>query len=1256
VRITFITVSAPAIAHLIESEKEISEKFPHSLDLRLYYPISELTEAQKNKLKEDIAGSELVFADLMGSPPSTVQTVYQALDKFPGHIIPYGNSAREYLRLGDFSAASFSSGNKQGKMSMGAMKKMKGIADKMSGLMPKRIKDMQNYGLLMRFFKIADKHNMKNMLLLMLREYGDQKGLPKPDDPREANGVKLCAPDSFTLYKDFTAYRRRYPFSAEKPTVAVLFYGHTYPQDTFPCVKTLIGKISPLANVLPIAVSGPFADNEARLKQFLLGSAEHPVDLLINLMPFRLGAGPMGGDFRAGVQLLKAIDAPCLHPFFLSRKTILQWEGSTQGCGAAEILISVMLPELDGCIETYPIGAMGDTKFNAKFQVKTEELTMIDERLQRLLTRVEKHLALRRKVNKDKRVAVICYNYPPGESSLFGGAFLDTFASVETILGRLHREGYTAEALSQEKLLNVFSAGNAVNSATYSPVWSEMIRYPHKDYVLKADKGIHYAEMLKHWGPPPGAIMCDGDDFLIPGMISGNIFIGLQPTRGIHEQPEQVYHDQALPPHHQYLALYRWIREEFKADAVIHVGTHGTLEFLKGKECGISGDCYPDQLIGDIPHLYLYYAGNPAEAVIAKRRSYANLVGYQPPPFMQGGMDDVYSRLTSLISDYYQSLAISPQSSAELLEEIIKSAKELKLPEDLKSLEGELYRMQTGLIPRGLHIFGQGFDEKEAREYAGSLLCYSHGEIASLRESLAAARGIDLEGMFEKGDYKAVAALDKEAEQLFAEYLQTGKVSIALGAQHKKNVMDIMSYGKTVIEEAKKNDELAGLMRVLEGRYNAAKLAGDIYRNPEVLPTGYNLYQFDPRHIPTQTAMERGKRICQNTLAIYREESGKYPESAAVILWGLETSRTQGETFGQILSYLGVRIAPSRNEWDFKFEIIPIAELRRPRIDVVVNICGFFRDMFPNLLESLDDIFRQLYQLDESDEENYFKANTRKNYRRLLEEGFAEQEAASLAMARVFGPAEGEYGTGITGIVETKNWEEEEQIGSLFLERLQYVYTRQERGRKVEGLYRHNLKNVEFISQTRSSHEYEITDLDHYYEFFGGLAKSVEMVKGRSAKMYISDTAGERIYSEGVGDSISRGVRTRILNSKWIDGMLAHNYHGVQNIAKRFENILGLAATTNSVDSWIYDELFACYLRDESLREKLAHDNPHAYMKILEFMMEYYKRGYWQAGEEQIRELKDIYLQLEEDIEETLQKHNRDMNLMTPDWSYMQNW
>ena len=1151
-KMTFVTVSSPAIENLIAAEKYIAEQSPGALELKLYYAIPEMEFEKRARMTADIENSDFVFVDLMGAPPVNSAAVTAGLENCGGHIVPYGNAAREYMRLGDFVADTTSETAGRGMSAMRAE----------SSAVPPGMSDRKNYGQILKYFRVADYGNMLDLLLFLLTEYGGETGLPEVQPPHEVESIAYCDPERMSFYDSFESYCETFPFDMEKPVIAMLFYAHIYPTDTSGCVRDIKRRLDALGNVVPVAVSGTLAENSETLRAMLCDMLPKPVDVILNFMSFRLSAGPAGGDAQAGVDLLTEIGAPYLHPFFMSRRSEASWRESVQGCTPSEVMVSVMLPELDGCIDTIPVGAVSEPEYNAEHDIYTEKLMLIEERADRLTGRVGKLLNLRLKPNAEKRVAIICYNYPPGEDNLFGGAFLDTFASVEAIVSTLNKEGYCVPALSKDELMQNFTAGKAVNSGRYGDVWDEMIRFPVKKY--EAD-----AEVSEAWGPAPGNIMADGSDFLIPGIVAGNIFIGLQPSRRSDDKDEQAYHDKTLPPHHQYIAFYQWLREEFEADAVIHVGTHGTLEFLKGKECGMSGDCYPDRLIGDMPHIYLYYCGNPSEATIAKRRSNANIVSYQPPVFVPGELYGDYLTLATEIENYRQAQAIAPGGASEILTRAMALAVSLNLSGELDDIEAEIYRLGASLIPKGLHVFGSGYDKDEALAYAEGLSKLKAGE-----NDIAAA-----------------------------------------------------------IQKAMVNNETQGLLTVLEGRYNPARLAGDIYRSPEVLPAGYNLFQFDPRLIPSATAAQRGQRIAENTLAQHLAEGGSYPHSVAVILWGLETSRTQGETFSQILSYIGARKSADSSPWDAKYEIIPLAELGRPRIDVTVNICGFFRDMFPNLIDDLDDLFTEIAGLDEDLGDNYIKAHSASLYAILVSAGYDEEQAKQLAVSRVFGPREGRYGTGITGIFETKDWETEEKIGQSFIASLRHVYNRRMRGKAVPGLYEDNLRSVEIVSQIRSNHEYEITDLDHYYEFFGGLAKSVELVKGTKARMLISDTTGEQILTENVEKSIARGIRTRALNPKWIDGLLAHKYHGAQKIYDRFENIMGLAATTNSVEQWVYNDLDKQYVEDEELRRRMIENNPYAYMKILEQMMEYSERGYWDASEEQIERIKAIYLEIENDVE-----------------------
>lgn len=1231
-KFTFITVSSPAIQCLIKAYEEICRLNKNAINLKLYYAVSEYNKGKIQDLIIDIKSSDMVFVDLMGSPVDTIKAVYEGLSHCNGDIIPYGNSAREFLHLGKFTAESMkSNGDSDKKPDMAAMKKMQNMAETMGKIMPGKMRDMKNYSQICKYFYLADYSNMLNMLYLILNEYSSVKNIPRPSEAKEAIISSICNPENMQTLKNFEDYEKVFGYDPQKPVIALLFYSHIYPMDYSGAVNQILKKLSEEGNVLPIAISGAEGVNDGSIRKLMFQFLPQKPAIILNTMSFRLGAGPMGGNFDAGINLLKDANVPYLHPYFMSKRTENEWTESIQGSTASEVLISIMLPEQDGAIDTIPVGAKTEPVYYQDFDVSTDEIKIIDERLNHLSHRVKKHIKLGRKSEKNRRIAIVCYNYPPGESNLFGGAFLDTFNSVANILKNLKVHGYNTEDITAEELMKIFCAGKLVNSGKYSDNCEEMIKYPLKKYKTFFDSFADKENVVKAWGTPAGTIMTDeNQNFNIPASIFGNVLVGLQPSRGVHEDQDKLYHDKSIPPHHQYIAFYRYLHEEFKADAIIHVGTHGTIEFLQGKECGMSGGCYPDMLIGTLPHFYLYYLGNPSEAIIAKRRSHAAIISYQPPVFIPGELYGDFSELSAMIDEYHHQLSFSKSAAEDVLKNISKKAEQCNLSDDIEELEKELYRMNRSLIPKGLHCFGENYTSDEAMQYVKGLLRNTQGDYKSLRTLVAELKGHNIDFFEDKGDFKSLSLIDAESEIIFEEYLSMGKIpQNLLTTEFEKT----LSYSRKIYETIQNNFEIPQLINALDSGYIPAKMAGDIYRNPDVLPGGFNLVQFDQRLVPSLTAVQRGTKIAENTISAYYQKNNCYPNSTAVILWGLETSRTQGETYGQIMGYLGVRLAKGNSQWNAKYELIPIEELGRPRIDVTINICGFFRDLFPLLIDSLDDIFHLLYEAQEDVNDNYFKANSAKIYKYLIDKGYDEDEAKHLAITRIFGPKEGEYGTGITSIIETKAWEKEEQIGNQFLSSLHFAYNRKMHGGDVEKLYEQNLKSVEVVSQIRDNNEYEITDLDHYYEFFGGLAKSVEMVSGKKAEMLITDTTGGRPITETVNKSIDRGIRTRVLNPKWIDGMLSHKYHGAQKISQRFENVMGLAATTGSVEQWIYNDLCSTYVENEEMRHRMQENNPHAYMDILEQMIEYNRRGYWDATQEQLDIIKNVYLENEERIE-----------------------
>lgn len=1227
-KIVIFSVSTAAIADTIKVYQQFKEKYPNVLELELYQANSEIAPEKEAQVISQMAEADFVYADLMSAKKEMVDFMIRAVGQVKGHFISKGSSRDEIkgsLRLGALTSKI-------------ASKLLRGKGEIAS---PEALHDFQNYQLIMDYWRNAGEKNIKNLMYLLFREYGRLLDFPKPEPPIALEDVSIYDPRDLLCYQDVSDWLEGEKYDPQKPTVAILFIGHHYPNKTINCVAGIMEKLSPEVNLFPIAFSGSASRDLERLKQVLINGLGNRLALIINFLPFRVGAGPIGGKADVGVEILKQANVPVFHPFFISKRTVEAWQEKREGMQSGEFIVQMMLPELDGSTNIIPVGALHSVGQDDELEIELQELTLIDERVDMLVNRAFKWISLQRKIPKERRVAIIGYNYPPGEGNLFGGSFLDTFESIAYTLEHLQDGGYDVERLTSADLQSHFTAGKLVNSGRWvgTEAYEGFIRYPLMEYLNEATKQSWYHKVEEEWGSAPGQIMAEKDNFLIPGIISNNVFIGLQPSRGIHEDPDKAYHDDLLYPHHQYIAFYLYLRNVFKADVIIHVGTHGTVEFLPGKENAMSGDCVPDYLISDMPHLYFYYTGNPSEAMIAKRRTHGTLISYQSPPFIEADLYGELSEIEQLIHELHDAETSQPERCPEIRRKLAEKAEEANFPSlEEEKIEQEIYRLKRSLIPYGLHVLGKGYNYEEAEGYMRFVLRYDRGSVPSLRRLLAEDQGLEYDRLLEEKDTTYLPNLDEQARQIVHQYLNSEIIPAGTfrKLENEKRCYDVLLFGMKAYFNSMDTKEMNSLLSGLNGSYIPANLAGDIVRYPDILPSGNNIFQFDPRLVPTETAYDRGWKLAQQAIQHYYLKHGSYPKSTAIVCWGLETSRTQGETVGQILAYLGIRVINSSAPFEKKYQIIPLSELKRPRINVVVNICGFFRDMFPNIMEDLNALCKILAQVDEPEAENFFKGFYRELNEQLLSEGYSIEDASELASTRIFGPDESVYGSNVREIIQTKTWESESQLGEAYSQSLHHVYTKSFRGQSMPDILKYHLKAVDIVSQVRSNHEYEITDLDHYYEFFGGLSKAVEEARGSKAEMIIHDTTGEGVETDKVEDSISRGVRTRLFNPKWIEGMLEHNYHGGQKIAERFENILGLSATTNRVEQWVYHEMHSIYVQDEKMRERLQENNRWAYMNMLEHMFELNGRGYWDATKEQLAMLQEAYIELEGAIEENL--------------------
>ncbi|MFZ2472227.1 MAG: magnesium chelatase subunit H [Methanothrix sp.] len=1270
-----IFVSPVLVPSLVKAAQNLRDEFNLVIDLEIYHPGQiDNDEIDAHAFSDSLKSADAVLIDLMGAGSGVIDLLSrQLMDEnniVISLVIPMGRAFKEMMsltRMGSFRgkriaemigslSRSFPDQmiNKDPEGLRNRMLKAKTMMDaalnvtqaggNMRPVGP--MKDASNYVKFTKYWKFGGKENYRNLLVLLLHDYlGCSSSLPKAGDPVEMQEYGIYHPD-YGHFSELEDFLQKTGFDEDLPTVGVLLYGGRYFDQGLVTLKALACGLGQ-ANLIPVYSDG--INNLQAMRRFFFRDNKPIIDALVNLTMFRINGGPLGGDHRLTRDLFRELNVPVFTPASMHRRRIAEWIGSPTGLSPMETIMSVIWPELDGSIEPIPCCGVDEVQDGG---ITTQEVVSIPDRMKRITSRIKNRIKLCSLPNAEKRVALIIYSYPPGDGNLGGASFLDVFKSLVVLLKRLEIEGYQTID-PKEKLHQIFEQLSLANSG----IWLSPQKAAKNCFRLGAKQYHDYFASLPQelqqdvtasWGEPPGKVMVQESDILIPGIVLGNVFIGIQPCRPPLKDQDlaAASHDKTAAPHHQYIAFYLWLKMIWKADAVVHVGTHGLAEFTKGKEVGMSKRCFPDLLIGDMPHLYFYHITNTSEAVVAKRRFYATIIGHNNPPYTFSDLYEDYVELQKLIDEFAEARIQDPQRAPRIREQILSLAETLNFQElDVEKIHDELYRMRRSIIPKGLHTLGESYSHENLAVFLASILRYDRSGIKSLNRIFAECEGIDYDlALKDRAAFlPRLEKIDEQCVRLVVDCLQRSVDEAArdvakkcdFSLHQKEELSQSLNYGLKLMHSYADNSlEIENLIRGLRGEFIEQGEGGDVIRSPEVLPSGRNLIQFDPTRVPTPAACERGEEIACNTLAAYRKKNGDWPESTGVVLWGFETTKTGGETIGQILCYLGLRVNRSKATWALQLEPISLEELGRPRIDCLVNICGFFRDMFPNIMEFLDQAFDLAANLDEPLHMNYVRKHSLENRSHLAQAGLDEKTAGRIANGRVFGPRAGEYGTRLLPLVEDSIWKTEDELAEIFIQSVSHIYAKDLHAFKAESVYRENLARVKLVSQVRDTHDHEIIDLDHYFEYFGGLSNAIKSAGGDLPQMLITDTTGEAICTEDLQDSVNRGIRTRLLNPKWIDAMLEHDYHGGQQIAKRVENALGLAATTHSIADWVWSAIAERYIFDEPVRERLEKNNKFACGQVMERLLEAERRGYWNATGDELERLKEAYLDLEGEIEE----------------------
>jgi len=1151
------------------------------------------------------------------------------------------------------------------------LKELMILAPKILRMLPGRMRDLRSYLESYLYFIECSDRNVRSMFLMLADRYhpplkGMLAGLYEPPFVYPAEGIyHPDAPEVFSSRDAYLSwYRRRTPAVQDAPLVGMILLRGDVLMDETSHIHSVISALERRGlGVIP-AFSSSF-DYRAAVERMMLRTDGTGIDALVSLTAFPLVGGHVRSDVPAAVGALRRYGVPYFSPIPLLFQTLEEWRESGLGLAPVQTALHVALPELEGAIE--PLVASG-VMMTPAGKVKTG----IEERCERLARRVERWIALRRRERATRRIAITIFAFPPNRGAVGTAAYLDVFRSLHNTLARLKEEGYTVELPeSPEAMIGEIITGDDPLAVLSSADLHVAARMSPAEYMAHAT-GAGRASTT--WGTPPGQLDTDGRDLLIHGRIYGNIFVGVQPSFGYEGDPMRLLFARNASPHHGFLAYYAWIEHVFGADVHLHFGTHGALEFMPGKQVGLDAGCWPDVLIGELPNIYLYSINNPSEGTIAKRRSLATLVSYLTPPLEHAGLYRDLGMLRSMVDDYRTTHPDDPrreltfQALAEKVNDV-HMGEELRLPSSaaqtpdafVARLHALLLEIELRLIPTGLHVVGAIPEREELAD-----LLFAAGEYDRPEHNVRALAGIIAEGFGERyeelyrradaGDgaaierYSAIRRIAREGiTALLAGFSRDGTprrtsdprhrapdsaetaiAAIGHAAPHLRlphgELRATLTYLLGIAERACERHELDALSDALSGRYISPGVGGDTVRNPETLPSGRNIHALDPAAVPSPVAVRSGRRVAELMLEKHLQETGGHPESIGMILWGLDNIKTQGEAIAQAFALVGVAPEPNALGRMSRLRVIPVEELGRPRIDVTIQASGIFRDIFGLQMELLDEAIRMVAALDEPDELNFVRKRSRRIAARL---DITEQEAST----RVFSNADGSYGTNIDHTVAMSSWETREDLAEIFLRRKTFAYGKGFGAREARTLFDELAAGIDATFQNLDSSEVGITDVDHYFEYLGGLTNVVEQRRGRRPLPLVADTTTARTKVRTLEATIRLEVRTKLLNPKWFEGMLRHGYQGVEEIRKRLDYTFGFSATANAVDGWVYDQVHDTYLADGELRGTMQRLNLDAYAGLVRRLAEAKERGFWQPAPERAALLRDIHDALEDRLE-----------------------
>ncbi|MBY6705287.1 cobaltochelatase subunit CobN [Rhodococcus sp. BP-241] len=1060
--------------------------------------------------------------------------------------------------------------------------------------------------------------------------------------------------------------RTRARTSSSEPTIAVLYYRAQHLAGNVDYIHALCDAIEAKgARALPIYCAS-LRSAEPKLLEALREADSMVVTVLAagGTRPANVGAG--GDDEAWDVAELAALDVPILQGLCLTSSRAM-WDANDDGMSPLDVATQVAVPEFDGRIITVP--------FSFK-EIDADGLSTYvpdHERCARVAGIAVRHARLRRIPATDKRVALMLSAYPTKHARIGNAVGLDTPASAIGLLTRMRELGYDIGPVDGDDAVPGLAAqdGDALIHALIAaggqdadwltaeqlegnPIRISAARYRRWFDTLPEDLR---SGVVEHWGEAPGELYVDRSadpegEIVIAALRFSNVVLMVQPPRGFGENPVAIYHDPDLPPSHHYLAAYRWLAapEEdggFAADAVVHLGKHGNLEWLPGKTLGMSASCGTDAALGDLPLIYPFLVNDPGEGTQAKRRAHATLVDHLIPPMARAESYGDITRLEQLLDEHSNISTLDPAKLPAIRQQIwtlmtaAQMHKDLGLEERpdeevfddmLLHVDGWLCEIKDVQIRDGLHVLGQAPRGEAEVDLVLAMLRARQmwgGErtVPGLREAL---------GLSEDGDEArtSVDAVEEQARGLVAA-LHRADWSVdavdGITAGLPDTVAEILRFAATeVVPRLRGTDqEIDRVLHALNGGFIPAGPSGSPLRGLiNVLPTGRNFYSVDPKAVPSRLAWETGQAMAESLVARYLQDHGEYPRSVGLSVWGTSAMRTSGDDVAEVFALLGV--LPVWDEASRRvthLEPIALDELKRPRIDVTVRISGFFRDAFPHVLAMMDDAVRMVAGLDETDEQNYVRAHAQAD--------LAEHGDDRRATTRIFGSKPGTYGAGLLQLIDSKSWRSDEDLAQVYTTWGGFAYGRGLNGVPAADDMRSSYRRIAVAAKNTDTREHDIADSDDYFQYHGGMVATVRALTGTSPEAYIGDsTRPESVRTRTLHEETSRVFRARVVNPRWMDAMRRHGYKGAFEMAATVDYLFGYDATTGVVQDWMYEKLTQEYVLDETNRKFMSTSNPWALHGISERLLEAVERGMWAEPDPAVlADLRAAYLESEGELE-----------------------